>query len=100
MTDMQQLLVEDARLIILRALADQVNDTLHSGFIDMELRRFGIAKDRSWIHDELRWLAERGAVTLIEAGSTLVATLTEKGARHIAREIVIEGVKRPSRSGG
>ncbi len=88
---------EDARLIMLRALHDQVNDTLYSSYLDRVLRTFGIAKDRAWIHDEMRWLADRGAVTLIEAGSVLVATLTEKGARHVQREIAIEGVTRPSR---
>ncbi len=87
----------DARLIILRALYEQTDDTLHTGFIDQTLRSFGIRKDREWIHDELRWLADRGAITVIEAGSVLVATLTEKGARHVDREIVIEGVDRPSR---
>lgn len=87
----------DARLIILRALHEQVNDTLHTGYIDQTLRTFGIRKDREWIHDELRWLADRGAISIIEAGSVLVATLTDKGARHVDREIAIEGVDRPSR---
>ncbi len=36
---------------------------------------------------------------LIKPGSVVVATLTEKGARHLRRAIVIEGVKRPSRPG-
>lgn len=88
---------QDARLIILRALFDQVTDTLYSSFLEGTLRQFGIRKDREWLHDELRWLADRGAVTLIEVGTVLVATLTEKGARHVEREIAIEGVSRPSR---
>lgn len=87
----------DARLIILRALHDQTNETLHTNFLDQELRFFGIMKDRDWVNDELRWLADRDAVTLIQAGSVLVATLTDKGARHVDREIAIEGVARPSR---
>ena len=93
----QDKIKRDARLIILRALYEQTNDTLHTGFIDQTLRSLGIKKDREWIHDEVRWLADRGAITIIEAGSVLVATLTEKGARHVDREIVIEGVDRPSR---
>lgn len=93
--DMAQLIRQDARLIILRALSEQTDNTLHSGFLDATLRTYGIRKDRDWIHDELRWLAERGAVSVIEAGSVLVATLTDKGQRHIARELAIEGVKRP-----
>ncbi len=97
--DMRERMRQDARLIMLKALADQINETLHSGNMDAELRFFGIAEDRAWIHNELRWLEAHGAVTLIEAGTVLVATLTETGHRHLRREIAIEGVKRPSRAG-
>lgn len=89
----------DARLIILKALAAQTDERLHSGFIAEELIRFGIDRPREWIHGELDWLAEMGAVTLLKPGSVVVATLTEKGHRHLRRAIVIEGVKRPSRPG-
>ena len=89
----------DARLIILKALQAQTDERLHSGFIAEELRRFGIDRPREWVHGELDWLAEMGAVTLIKPGSVVVATLTEKGARHLRRAIVIEGVNRPSRPG-
>lgn len=89
----------DARLIILKALAAQTDERLHSGFIAEELKRFGIDRERAWVHGELDWLAEMGAVTLLKPGSVVVATLTEKGHRHLRRAVVIEGVKRPSRPG-
>ena len=89
----------DARLIILKALAAQTDERLHSGFIAEELLRFGIDRPRAWIHGELDWLEEMGAITQIKPGSVVVATLTDKGARHLRRAIVIEGVKRPSRPG-
>ncbi|QYK42852.1 MAG: hypothetical protein KF887_07050 [Paracoccaceae bacterium] len=89
----------DARLIILKALAAQTDERLHSGFIGEELRRFGIDRPREWVHGELDWLAEMGAVTLTKPGSVVVATLAEKGARHLRRSVVIEGVKRPARPG-
>jgi repressor of nif and glnA expression len=89
----------DARLIILKALAAQTDERLHSGLIGEELKRFGIDRPRVWIHGELDWLAEMGAVTLLKPGSVVVATLTEKGARHLRRALVIEGVNRPSRPG-
>ncbi len=97
--DMDTLIREDARLIILKALAAQVDERLHSGYLGEELTRFGIDRPREWIHGELDWLQEMGAVTLLKPGSVVVATLTEKGARHLRRAIVIEGVKRPSRPG-
>jgi repressor of nif and glnA expression len=89
----------DARLIILKALAAQTNESLHSGFIEEELRKFMIDRPRAWLHSELDWLDQMGAVTLIKPGSVVVATLTEKGHRHLRRAIVIEGIKRPSRPG-
>lgn len=88
---------EDARLIILRLLADQPHETLHSGLMLEELKRFGVRHDRDWLHDELDYLAERDAITIMRAGSVVVATLTDKGARHLARDITINGVARPSR---
>lgn len=90
----------DARLIILKALAAQTDERLHSGYLAEELLRFGIDRPREWIHGELDWLAEMGAVTLTKPGTVVVATLTEKGARHLRRALVIEGVNRPSRPEG
>lgn len=84
-----------ARLIALQALAGEVGGTLNSELIREHLRVFGIRKDRAWLHDELRWLAERGALVLTPAGDLLVAALAEKGQRHLDREIAIEGVRRP-----
>jgi hypothetical protein len=97
--DMDTLIREDARLIMLKAIADQVDERLHSGYLVEELLRFGIDRPREWVHSELDWLADMGAVKLNKPGSVVVAILTEKGARHLRRAIVIEGIKRPSRPG-
>lgn len=99
MTDYAELVREDARLIILKALADQTDERLHSGYLVEVLLRFGIDRTRVWVHGELDWLADMGAVTLVKPGTVVVATLAEKGARHLRRAIVIEGIKRPSRPG-
>lgn len=89
----------NARLVILKALAAQTDERLHSGFLQQELMKLWIDRPREWLHSELDWLAEIGAVTLVKpAGSTVwVASLTEKGARHLRRSIIIEGIDRPSR---
>lgn len=96
----RDILRESARLIVLKALASQVDETLHSDFLIEKLREFGIRKDRAWVHDELRWMCDMGAVTIFAAGTIQVATLTDKGHRHLQREIAIEGIQRPSRPGG
>lgn len=94
---MRRLMREEARLIILKALAKETNETLSSSMLVGVLEMFGIYKERSWVHDELAWMAEADAVTLTDAGSVRIATLTEKGRRHLDRRIAIDGVKRPSR---
>lgn len=99
MRDYEQEVREDARLIILKALAGQTDERLHSGYLAEELFRFGIDRPREWIHSELDWLAEIGAVLVSRPGSVVVATLAEKGARHLRRGMVIEGIKRPKRPG-
>jgi hypothetical protein len=99
MSTMDEIIREEARLIILKALADQVDERMNSSLLQRELENFAISRERAWVHDELRWLREMGAVVLAEAGTVLIATLTEKGTRHLERKIAIEGIKRPSRPG-
>lgn len=100
MTDYARILREEARLIILKALAEQPNERLSSSLLVEVLATYGIHKERGWVHDELAWLADRDAITVTEAGSVKIAQLSEKGKRHVDRHWVIEGIKRPSRPGG
>jgi repressor of nif and glnA expression len=99
MSSMDQVIREQARLVILKELAKQADETLNSDLIVETLKPFGIRKTREWVHGEFSFLNEMGAITLTRAGSIQVATLTELGARHLKRETVIEGVRRPSRPG-
>lgn len=99
MTDMSQLIREQARLIILKGLREQVDERLNSDLMLPLLSTFGILKTREWVHAELEWLADMGAIKITRAGSILVATLAERGAQHLDRLIAIEGVKRPGREG-
>ncbi len=96
-TTLDEILRGQARLIILTALRGQIDEALNSDILIHELARFAIRKDRGWVHDELAWLKDRGAVTLVEAGDIRIARLTEKGAQHLDRIIAIEGVQRPTR---
>jgi hypothetical protein len=88
---------EEARLIILRTLEQEPDGRLQSELLRLELETYGITRSRDWVHDELNWLRDMGAVTLVEASTVRVAQITAKGSDHVARRLVIEGVKRPSR---
>jgi len=88
---------EHARLIILRDLEEQSDRRLNSAMLQENLSlRWAINKTREWVHEELRFLAEMGGVTLLESASVLIATLTQKGLDHLEERVVITGVKRPS----
>lgn len=97
---MDSIIREEARLIVLRALEEQPDGRLNSALLQRTLEAYGITKSRDWLHDELRWLADIGAVTVVDAGTVRIATLTAKGQDHVQRRIIIEGVKRPSAIGG
>lgn len=94
---MDRLIREEGRLVILRALDEQPDGRLNSELLRVTLEQFGITKSRDWVHDELNWLQEMGAITVMIAGTVRVATLSAKGSDHVQRRVVIEGVKRPSR---
>lgn len=92
------IIVEEARLIILRALRD---DPLTSSQSEPALQSYlesnGILRTREWLREQLRRLDDLGAATITRAGSIWIATLSEKGRDHLARRIVVEGIKRPDR---
>lgn len=94
---MDRIIREEARLVLLRALDEQPDGRLNSELLRQTLELYGITKSREWVHDELNWLAGMGAVSVLTAGTVRVASLTAKGADHVGRRLVIEGVKRPSR---
>ena len=97
--DYAKVMREEARLIILKALAEQTNESLSSSMLEPVLMRFGIPQERPWIHGEMEYLRNMGAITVVEAGTVKIGTLTDLGRRHLDRQAAIEGVKRPSRQG-
>lgn len=87
----------EARLVVLRTLAEQADSRLNSSLLRDDLaERWGINRTRDWLHVQLGFLADIGAVTLADMGSVKIATLTARGLDHVERRIVLDGVKRPS----
>lgn len=96
MNNYEQRLTEDARLIILRALADDNSGTLNEVILAAELDRFGHRRSRNWVRTQMEALRELGAVGMSEAGSVKIATISKLGQAHVERREVIDGVARPS----
>jgi hypothetical protein len=86
----------DARLIILRKLAEWPDGSLSSKHLQRELFTFAVNEDREWVHEEMRYLAKFDAIRVSEAGSVLIGTITPKGRSHLARRLKIGGVDWPS----
>lgn len=87
---------EEARLIVLQTLAEEAQYSLGETLLQARLDSHGISRSREWVREELRRLADLGAVSLTDAGTALIATLNAKGRDHVERRLLIEGVKRPS----
>ena len=98
MSDLEKLIREEARLIILRSLLAETDARLNSSLLQSHLEMFGISKARAWVHAEIRELESRGAVKVVAVGSVLVAELTARGEDHLMRRAFLDGVKRPSLS--
>ncbi len=94
--DYDRMQQEEARLIILKELAIQPNESLSSSMMEPALNRFAIWRERPWIHLQLDHMALVGAIVLVSAGSVRIATLTAAGKRHLARQEFLEGIKVPS----
>lgn len=87
----------EARLIILRFLAEQQNRSLTSTALTIQANEiFVLNADRAWIEQEMDYLARMGAIKITPAGSVQVATLLPHGAKHLAWSLVIPDVLRPS----
>lgn len=97
--DFAQIMQEEARLIILKALGEQTNESLNSSMLEPVLAQFAIHMPRAWVHQQIDYLELMSAVKVVNAGTVKIATLTDLGRRHLDRHYVIEGVKRPSRPG-
>jgi len=87
--------LKNVRLIILRALSEESDYTHNETILDEILKTFGHTKSRDYIRNQLRYLADdAGAITLREAGSVLIATITQRGLDHVGMKIEIEGVQK------
>lgn len=92
----QEFATHDARLVILRELAAQSDGRLNEVILTAALDAFGYRRSREWVRTQLRKLDEIGAVTIVEAGSVMIASITRAGVDHVDRRAFLEGVARPS----
>lgn len=86
----------EARLHILKELAQQTDGRLNDLSLGRMLDMFGIRRDRDWVKSQLRKLEALGAIQISMAGETFVARISRDGRDHVEERAVIEGVARPA----
>ncbi|WP_319519649.1 hypothetical protein [uncultured Martelella sp.] len=96
MSSFEEFSARDARLIMLKGLAREVDGALNETLLTALLRTFGHNRSRDYVRTQIRKLEELGAVTTTEAGTVLIAAITRAGIDHVERRSVIEGIDRPS----
>lgn len=87
----------EARLIILKFLAEESNRTLTSSALTIRMNElFLMNRPRAWVEQEMAYLEEYGAVKLTTAGTVKIARLLPHGARHLSWGVTIPDVLRSS----
>jgi len=90
-----ELLTQDQRLVILRALAQDLGYSHNESIIHSIMERFGHKVSRDKVRTHLSWLSEQGLVTLEEVVGYYVATITTRGVDVANGAAIVPGVKRP-----
>lgn len=91
-----QFLIEEARLVLLRVLAEAAEYTSNSSLLAMALDRYGITLSRDQVNTQLAWLAEQQLVRTEQIATIVRATLTLRGLDVATGTAIVPGVKRPS----
>lgn len=95
MNAVQQLFIEDRRLVILRFLAEDKGYSLNTSVLQDALCAMGHNVSRDEVETLAAWLDEQGLVELEKVGRVTVLKLTSRGADVAAGRAVVPGVKRP-----
>ncbi len=88
---------EEARLAILRELANEDNKAMSSARMQkILLTKLWIDKPREWVEVQYLYLRDMNAVTLLQADTVKIARLAERGEYHLQGIVTIPGVQPPS----
>ncbi|WP_407546536.1 VpaChn25_0724 family phage protein [Vibrio parahaemolyticus] len=91
----KELVTSDQRLVILRTLFDSPGYEANESILDTALDLLGHNISRDAVKTHMAWLEEQGLITIREAFSTQVATLTQRGEDVATGQAIVPGVKRP-----
>ena len=96
MSYLADILVPDIRLVILKALEQDLGYSHNESILHAIVEKFGHKCSRDQVKTQLAWLREQGLVDLEEVAGIYVATITQRGADVATGRANAPGVKRPS----
>lgn len=94
-----ELVQSDIRLVILRALAQDLGYSHNDSILHAALGMYGHKCSRDTVRTELTWLEEQRLITIEKIGETYIATITERGVDVADGTAAVPGVKRPGPRG-
>lgn len=93
---LEEFKTQDARLVILRQLAEETDGRMNEASLTRVLDLFGHNRSRDWVRTQLRKLEELGAIVIKQpTENIMIAQLTTAGLDHVERRSFIEGVAKP-----
>lgn len=96
MSNYMQRRARDARLIILKGLADETSYSMNEALAQALLESLGIADTREYVREQFKAMKAVDAVTTQIVGTVMIAKITASGLEHVKRLTVIDGITRPS----
>jgi Fe2+ or Zn2+ uptake regulation protein len=96
MMSFADLMTEDERLVILRALEQDTGGfSANESILHAILAEFGHRVSRDRVRTQLNWLQEQGLLSVRNVAGCQIATLTSRGSDVATGNITVPGVKRP-----
>jgi hypothetical protein len=91
----EDLVTEDMRLVILKALYEDADYSHNEHVIKSALGLLGHKVSSDRVRTELAWLKEQALVETREVSGVIIAKLTRRGADVAQGRTTVPGVKRP-----
>ena len=91
-----ELLEQQRRLVILRALAEAASYSANTSLLADVVDHLGVPSSRAQVEGAVSWLAELGLVTCREIATVRIVQITERGLDVAAGRAVVPGIKRPA----
>lgn len=99
MSHFADLLTTDIRLVILKALAQDLGYSHNDSILHAIVKKFGHNVSRDVIRTQLSWLKEQRLVEIEMVSDIYVATITQRGLDVADGSATVPGVKRPGPRG-